>query len=197
MAVLLTVNLAGCSKGPMDPVRRAQIQSRDDYIRLAKEHLAHDEIFYLNEAGESLFINALNLSADLLAAGRTRWTEDKRYVGLLETWLPADSPGRIVLVGLYTKGIVKEDVLTNGRFRLQLRSGTIVNDPLEVIEVKPEILSDYFPVFNRWEKVVAVRFPTDLQPNPVLLVHWPSGNRELTLVGPKPPSAGPNEGRGN
>ncbi|MDR1084701.1 MAG: hypothetical protein LBP22_07515 [Deltaproteobacteria bacterium] len=178
----LTV-MMGCSKGPMDPVRLEQIHNRDDYIRLAKFFLAHDEIFYLNEAGESLFIDALNLSPQLLAAGRTRWTEDKRYTGLLEKWLPVGPPARVVLVGLYTRGIVKEDVLTNGRFRFQLKTGGRLLEPLAVEEVKPEILEDYFPVFNRWEKVVAVRFPVELAPSgSSLLVHWPSGDLEVPLV---------------
>jgi hypothetical protein len=170
----------------MDPDRLAQIKSRDEYLALAKSRVAHDEIFFLNSAGESLWVDALPLSSELLAAGQTRWANDKRHAELLNQWLPAGTPARVILVGLYVKGLVKDDILKNGRFRLQLRADGSTLDPLAVEEVKPEIWGDYYPVFSRWEKVFAVRFPVGSSDSGgVLLIHWPAGQRAIDLARPR------------
>jgi hypothetical protein len=173
----------------LDPGRIAQIKSRDDYLALLKTRLAHDEIFYLNKLGEVLWVDVLPLTGEVMAAGQARWSEDKRREALLKAWLPPEGPpARIVLVGLFIKGLTKEDVLTNGRIRLQLRSGGQVLDALAVEEVKPDIWWDYYPVFNRWEKVFAVRFPANTPDDGSLVISWPAGSRELSLA-PAPVSA--------
>ena len=79
---------AACSQGPLDPDRLAQIKSRDEYGALAKSRVSHDEIYFLNTAGETLWVDALPLTADLLAAGQTRWADDKRHAEILKKWLP-------------------------------------------------------------------------------------------------------------
>jgi hypothetical protein len=181
VAVLLAGIFSACSSGPLDPARLAQVKSRDEYVALAKAGLAHDEIYFLNAAGEALWVDILPLTADLLAAGRVRWSEDKRHAELLSQWLPAGPPARIVLVGLYAKGLVKDDVLKNGRFRFHLRVGGESLEPLAVEEVKPEVWGDYFPVFSRWEKVFALRFPASAGEGGALVIDWPAGRREVSL----------------
>jgi hypothetical protein len=166
----------------LDPTRLAQIKSRDDYVALAKSRVAHDEIIYLNKAGEALWVDALPLSPELMAAGQARWAGDKRRSELLGQWSPPEGPpARIVLVGLYVKGLNKDDVLKTGRFRFELKDGGQTLEPLEIFEVKPDIWSDYFPVFSRWEKVFAVRFPAVSSDGGRLVVHWPAGEREIDL----------------
>ncbi|MDR2141772.1 MAG: hypothetical protein LBR11_08300 [Deltaproteobacteria bacterium] len=183
LSAILVVLAGACSSGPLDPGRLAQVRDRDAYLALAKTRLAHDEIFFLNPAGESLLINALDLDPELMAAGQKRWSEDKRLAELLSQWLPAEGPpARVVLVGLYLKGLVKDDVLKNGRFRLQLKVGGQTLEPLALFEVKPEVWADYYPVFSRWDKVFAARFPGGWPSGGVLLVHWPSGHREVPLA---------------
>ncbi|MDR1608531.1 MAG: hypothetical protein LBT38_09025 [Deltaproteobacteria bacterium] len=204
LLILLVAFLAACSTGPMDPGRLTQLRSRDEYITLARQHVAHDEIYFLNQTGEALWLDALSLTPELLAAGQARWKDDKRYQELLNQWRSADKPGQtakpgqadkpgqavkpdqaakpgqVVLVGLYTRGLTKDDILVNGRFRFQLLSGGQLLEPLAILEVKPEIWADYFPVFTRWEKVFALRFPVT-SPGGVLSIHWPQGSREVIL----------------
>jgi hypothetical protein len=170
----------------LDPERRAQVKSRDEYLALAKGLLVHDEIFYFNPAGESLWVDVLPLSAEIKAAAQTRWGDDPRHVALINQWSPADPPSRVILVGLYSKGLVKEDVLKNGRFRFQLQADGQTLDPLAVEEVKPEVWTDYYPVFTRWSKVFAARFPKGSgEGGGVLVVKWPAGERALDLTRPR------------
>jgi hypothetical protein len=187
VALLLILGslLVGCSTGPLDPARLSQVRSRDEYIALARQYVAHDEIFFLNKAGEAMWLDALSLSPALLAAGQARWASDKRYLETISQWLPEGTEAAVTLVGLYVRGLVKDDVLKNGRFRFQLLAGGQLLEPLEVQEVKPEIWADYFPVFSRWEKVFAVRFPVAPGSDGVLTVNWPSGHREVVLVSPR------------
>jgi hypothetical protein len=160
----------------------AQVRDRDEYLALAKSLLAHDEIYYLNEAGEALWVDALPLTAALLAAGQARWAKDKRHVDLLAKWLPEGPPARVVLVGLYVRKISVDDVLKKGRFRFQLREGGELVDPVAVEEVKSDVWGDYYPVFSRWDKVFAVRFPAQSSEGGSLVVLWPAGERELGLT---------------
>jgi hypothetical protein len=175
--------LAACNYGPLDPSRLAEVRGREDYIRLAAACVSHDEIWFFNEAGESLRIDALNLSPELLAAARMQWGNDKNFTDALGRWLPGGK-GRVVLLGLYNRRFKKDDFLTKGTYRARLvtADGRILEH--EFAEEVPEaFLADYFPAFNHWAKVFALRFPSDPAAPASIQVEWPSGERRIELRG--------------
>jgi hypothetical protein len=42
-------------------------------------------------------------------------------------------------------------------------------------------MKDYFPIFNPWEKVLALSFDGLWNQNPILVLDWPYGSREISL----------------
>jgi hypothetical protein len=167
---------------PLDQERLTEISNRNGYIALVKSYLSHDEIYYFNQAGESLLLDAVNVSPELISAAKLRWSEDKEFMGEFEKWLPRER-GRLVLLGVYNRSFKKEDFLKNGSYRARLLSGGKSLDPAFIAEVKPAFLAKYFPVFNSWAKVFALRFPAVSGPSESsVLVLWPAGARELPLI---------------
>lgn len=172
--------LIGCH-GPLDDASMSEIRSRDSYIDLLKNFLTHDEIFYFNERSESLRLDALNITSEVITAAKVRWVTDKEFMEVFDKWLP-QGEGRVVLLGIYNKSFKKDDVLKNGSYRAKLQINGVTYEPLDVKEVKQAFLNRYFPVFNHWAKVFAFHFPVPMSQEPgILVVNWPSGVRTLEL----------------
>jgi hypothetical protein len=167
---------------PLDQERINEISSRNGYIALVKSFMSHDEIYYFNQAGESLLLDAVNVSPELVSAATVRWTEDKEFMEEFGKWFPKER-GRVVLLGVYNRTFKKDDFLKNGSYRAKLLTGGKSYEPVYMAEVKPAFLEKYFPVFNHWAKVFALRFPPEagyLESS--ILVEWPAGTRELPLI---------------
>jgi hypothetical protein len=179
---------AGCSSGPLEPSRRALEARHRHWIDLIRKNVTSDKIYELTDQGAvlPLLVNALPLDDPVLAEARNRWDADPRFMEKLNSWL---SKGRIVvLVGLYSNDIHEDDLLKNNRFRLSLRTnGGLKTDPISKELLKGAFLSDYFQIFNPWEKVLAVSFDGLWTQNPILVLDCPYGSREISLVqGAKP-----------
>ncbi|MDR0621843.1 MAG: hypothetical protein LBJ61_08200 [Deltaproteobacteria bacterium] len=179
---------AGCASGPLEPGRRAMEARQRQWIDLIREATSADKIYELTDEGGvlPLMVSVLPLNDRVLAEARNRWGTDPRFTEKLNGWL---SKGRIVaLVGIYTRDVTEEDLLKNNRFRLSIRTnGGLKSEPNDKELLKGSFLSDYFPIFNPWEKVVAVSYAGLWDQNPILVLDCPYGSREISLVqGAKP-----------
>ncbi|MDR2366576.1 MAG: hypothetical protein LBF58_00460 [Deltaproteobacteria bacterium] len=177
------VAVAGCAVGPMDPGRRQLEAKHRNWIDLIQNTAVSDKIYELTDRGDVLpiMLNALALDDRVLAEARNQWGVDPRFMEKINTWL---SKGRIVvLVGLYTRDIQDEDILKNNRFRLSLRTGGgLKTDSTNKELLKGNFVVDYFPIFNPWEKVLAVSFDGLWDQNPILVLDCPYGSREISLL---------------
>ncbi|MDR2612759.1 MAG: hypothetical protein LBG06_08030 [Deltaproteobacteria bacterium] len=184
LALALAFLSAACASGPFDPGRLEDMKRRSEYTDLAAACLSHDEIWFFNEAGESLRIDALNVTPELLAAARARWSGDRTFTDTLARWLPKGE-GRLVLLGLFNRRFKKDDFLKTGsyRARLVLPDGRGIDHDFAE-EAQARFLADYFPAFNHWAKVFALHFPADPAAPASLEVRWPSGDRTLPLKRP-------------
>ncbi|MDR1040723.1 MAG: hypothetical protein LBR80_11285 [Deltaproteobacteria bacterium] len=183
-ALALAVLAVGCAYGPLEPGRLAEVKSRRDYVRLAEACLTHDEIWFFDEAGESLRIDVLNVAPELLAAARAQWSGDRVFTDELAKWLPRGG-GRVVLLGLFNRRFKKDDFLKKGSYRASL----VLDDGRRVSHdyaesVPAAFLADYFPAFDHWAKVFALHFPADPAQGGSLEVAWPFGDRTLPLRRP-------------
>ncbi|MDR3154264.1 MAG: hypothetical protein LBW85_08365 [Deltaproteobacteria bacterium] len=183
-ALALAFLAAACAAGPLEPGRLSEVRSRADYVRLVKASLTNYEIWFFNEAGESLRVDVVNVNPELLSAARARWSGDRAFTDEIAKWLP-EGRGRVVLLGLYNRRFRKEDFLNTGAFRarLLLEDGTLVPHDYAA-QASPHFLADYFPAFNHWAKVFAVHFPTDPSVPASLEVQWPSGDCTVPLKHP-------------
>ncbi|MDR1037561.1 MAG: hypothetical protein LBT40_13665 [Deltaproteobacteria bacterium] len=180
-ALVLAALAAGCAYGPLEPGRLAEVRSRQEYVRLVEACRTHDEIWFFNEAGESLRMDVLNVAPELLSAARARWSVDRGFADEIAKWYPQGG-GRVVLLGLYSKRFKKDDFLKKNSYRaeLVLADGRRLAPDVK-LEVEPQYLADYFPAFNHWAKVFALHFPTNPEFDASLEVTWPSGDRAVPL----------------
>lgn len=183
LALALAWASAACSSGPLDPGRRALEEKRREWVEYARSVSVYDSLYDLTDRGDvlPLTIRALPLTDPLLARARAMRAGDARFSEALDAWLEA---GRlVVLVGVYSRDLKDDDLIKNGRFRFAVRAeGTLKSYAAAGTLQKETFLLDYYPVFNPWEKVVALSFPGGWDRDPVLIVEWPSGSRELRLV---------------
>ncbi|MDR1165403.1 MAG: hypothetical protein LBO66_05945 [Deltaproteobacteria bacterium] len=185
LLAILTLFVASCVFAPLEPTRLAEMRQREAYLDLVRNSATHDEIYFFNDAGESLWLDAVNVGPALLSAARLRWGEDREFSRVMDKWLPRGQ-GRVVLLGIFNRQFQKDDFLKNGAYRAKLRvSGrTLAPDFME--EAPPLFWNNYFPAFNKWEKVFALRFPADPSlADATLIVEWPAGDRELPLKSPE------------
>ncbi|MDR1545968.1 MAG: penicillin acylase family protein [Deltaproteobacteria bacterium] len=180
----------GCTTGPMEPGRLAATKDRAVWLELVSSVKVADKIFYVSDSGDvsPVFVSALPLSGELRAAADRRWAEDQRFQEQMARWT---GRGRsTVLVGLYARGLNKDELIKSSRFKLTLRRGAQTAAPEQLELVDRAWVDDYFPGFNHWEKVLAASFKGELGPQDALTVEWPSGRRELALFAPSGPGAG-------
>jgi hypothetical protein len=177
----------GCDYGPFDSQRLNALRERGAYVDLAKARTTHDELFFFEELRASLIVDILNLSPDLLSAAMVRWASDQTFSDSLAKWLPGGK-GRVVFVGIYARDFKVSEFSERGSYRVRLKSGGRLYEPDYVAEVKEPLLSNYLPVFNHWEKVFACHFPAPPgEEGSTLVLDFPSGTRELALVGDQGP----------
>ncbi|MDR0356120.1 MAG: hypothetical protein LBJ64_10375 [Deltaproteobacteria bacterium] len=181
----LAAVLSACSVGPMEPGRRALDARRVSWAELTSKAMVSDSIYDLTDAGDilPLTVRALPLTDPVLQRMRELWGGDRRLMDKADEWLKA---GRLViLVGIYTRDVTEDDLIKDRRFRLSLRADGSLKRTADKPELlKGSFLKDYFPIFNPWERVVVVSFPGQWNKNPVLILDWPGGSRELDLVQP-------------
>ena len=176
----LALLLSGC--GLFAPDRRDAVRQRDAYVKLAKKHTTHDELFFFNELRASMIMDVLNFGPDLLTAARLRWSSDKAFTDALAKWMP-EGRGRTVFVGIYSRGFKPEEVLKNPSYSFRLKAQSGLYEPDFIGQVKEPYLSSYLPVFNHWEKVFAVHFPADSSiAGASIVVDFPEATRELPLA---------------
>jgi hypothetical protein len=176
--------LGACQSGPFEPSRRAQVKDRGAWLEEIKAYKSHDEIYFPDGEESSLLLNALSLSPPLLSQARVRWAGDSRLAKALASF--QSKPGaseRLVLLGLYGRSFSAKDLTETGRFRVSLQNGAAKVAPLKITVLERELALDYFPVFNRWEKVFALSFPPGPWEGSSLEVAWPAGERRLPLIG--------------
>ena len=182
---------SGCQYGPMEPNRRAVMERREAWLDALKAAVVSDEVVYVSDRGdfEPVQVKALPLTDSVLAKAAEIWPDDKRLREKLAQW---GSQGRaVILVGVYARGLKSSpsDFLKENPFSMDLvfpGVGEVPADPPEMVD--KAFAADYFPVFNRWEKVLAYSFKTSLAPGSVLAVSWPTGWTGLELS-PQPGAA--------
>jgi hypothetical protein len=141
-----------------------------------------DSVYVLTDNGDVLpvLFHALPLTDTLLAKARELWSSDPRLTKMVDNWL--DQGRIVVLVGFYARDLTNEDLTKNGRFRAYLKTAGGLKAPPKGSELlKPELVGDFFPIFNSWERVMAMSFEGLWSQDPVLVVQWPGGDRELRL----------------
>jgi hypothetical protein len=179
----MVLALVSCTTGPMEPGRRALEAKHQAWVELSHKSLVTDRIYELTDQGDVLpiMIDALPLDDQVLAKIRELWGDDPRLKGKIDSWL---AKGRIVvLAGLYTRDVTEDDLMKNNRFRFSLRTGGgLKTEPKAKEIVKGSLIEDYFQIFNPWAKVVALSFDGLWDQNPVLVLDWPYGSREVALV---------------
>jgi hypothetical protein len=190
LALALTLAAAtssACTFGALDPEKLSLVRSRAEYVRLAEACLSNYEIWFINGASESLRIDILNVSPELLAAARSRWAADRAFAETLKAW-GGDGRGRVVLLGLFSRTFRKDDFLKRGSYRasLILEDGAAVSHD-RAVDVPAAFLADYFPAFNHWAKVFALHFPADPGLPASLEVAWPTGDCRVPLARPAAP----------
>jgi hypothetical protein len=188
LALSLVAALTGCASGPLEPSRRELEANRRAWLKEVRSAFVSDKIYELTDKGDvlPLFINALPLDDGVMAEARKLWGTDPRFVEKTNAWL---AKGRIVvLVGLYTRDLQQDDLLKNDRFRVSLRSnGGLKAPPTGKELVKFDLITDFFPLFNPWEQVLAVSFDGLWTQNHILVIDSPYGVREINLTrGAKP-----------
>ncbi|MDR1110555.1 MAG: hypothetical protein LBP92_07660 [Deltaproteobacteria bacterium] len=185
LALAAAMALAGCSVGPLEPGRQALEARHRAWIDLTRASLCRDGIYVLTDKGDVLpvLVNALPLNGQVLAEARALWGSDPRFAERLDSWL---AKGRIVvLVGLYARDLRDDDLVKDDRFRPSLRAGGGPKAaPAGKELLKAKFLADYFPVFNSWERVLALSFDGQWDQDPALVVDWPYGSREIGLSAP-------------
>ncbi|MDR2353881.1 MAG: hypothetical protein LBF22_12160 [Deltaproteobacteria bacterium] len=179
--IVIIAFLTGCFFGPLESNRLKELSARQAYLNLVSSYATHDEIYFFNDMEETLFLDALNLTPELLTASKLRWSKNPEFMEALDNWLPRGR-GRAILLGIFSRSFQEDDFLKKKSFRAHLQTSgkTLAADV--ILMVKPSFLVHYFPVFNRWEKVFALHFPAapgTLQST--LIVEWPAGKRELIL----------------
>ena len=183
-AAALVVLAVGCAYGSLSPDRQQVLERRGAWIDEVRSRLAYDEIFYLGDRGEvdPVTVKALPLDEALLAKGAELWPGDKRFIDRVASW--REGGRQIVLVGLYSRNMpLADDFVKKNPFVASLSSGEGTPAPPDLVElVEGAFLDDYFPVFNRWEKVLALGFKAPLAKDSALTVSWPSGSRRLALA---------------
>jgi hypothetical protein len=177
----------------MEPGRRAVIESREAWLETLKAAVVTDEVFYLGDRGtfEPVLVKALPLTDAILAKAAALWPDDQRLKAALAQWR---GKGRaVVLVGLYAPNLKSSpaDFLKSNPFALSLQFPGVAPTPSDPpVLVDKEVVDDFFPVFNRWDKALAYSFKSSLGPGTLLAVSWPTGKAELDLT--PPPAAADN-----
>jgi hypothetical protein len=182
IALILVLGLFGCSVGPMELGRRALEAKHQTWIDLLQNAKVSDKIFELTDNADILptLVDAQPLDDRTLTEACNLWGTDTRFREKLDSWL---AKGRIVvIVGLYTKDLNNDDLIKNNRFSFTLRTnGGLKTEPNNKELVKTIFFKDYFPLFNPWQKVVALSFDSQWTQNPILVLDWPYGSREISL----------------
>jgi hypothetical protein len=184
LAALLALAFSfGCNFGPWESGRKTIFTERQNWQELTKSRLVSDEMFYTSDRGDisPVLINVLPLSESILSPARAMWPDNKRFADTLAGW---SAKGKaVVLVGLYTRDLKKDDLIKEKRFELFLESAGQRLAPAELAIADKKFLADYFPVFNHWEIVLAASFTADWNQVSTLAVQWPTGVRQLDLTG--------------
>ena len=175
--------ILGCVSGPMEPGRRALIEKREAWLNTLKAGALTDEVFFLGDKGEiePVLITVIPFTDGLMAKTAELWPDDKRFKSKIAEWT---GKGRVViLVGYYARNLkTGEDFIKDSPLSVRLTMpgvSSVAPDAAEMVD--KAFLSDYFPVFTRWDRTVAYSFRTGLGPGSILSVSFPSGSRDISL----------------
>ncbi|MDR2443610.1 MAG: hypothetical protein LBE31_08835 [Deltaproteobacteria bacterium] len=180
LAAISAVYGWGCQYGPLEPNRQKAIESREAWLETLTASRLEDEIFFTDNRGVvfPVIIRALPLTGPILTKSGELWPRDPRFQKEISDW--TKNGQFAVLVGLYTPELVgDDDFLKNNPFIVSLKADQKIIAPIEVKIIAKNFLADYFPIFNKWEKVLIVTFPGPWSPTSSLSVSWPSGELEL------------------
>jgi len=193
LAVILSLGLTACDKGPFSPEARQQSESLAQYMRTLQSALVIDDTFTWNTLSSALIIRALPYSPAVSQAAIQRFAHDPTFHKEADAWNLASkrnaNPPVIILMGIFTPDLAEKDITKLGRFRPRLKTadGRLL-PPLDIKRYGRDsvFIRDHFPIFNHWEEVYLVRFnsPTGSSPysGPLeFVLEWPGGVQTLVL----------------
>ncbi|MDR1045667.1 MAG: hypothetical protein LBP33_11205 [Candidatus Adiutrix sp.] len=190
LAAALALGLGACGRGPFSPEARRQSRELDQYLKALQADLLTDDTFEWNTLSSALTVKALAYSGPVRQAAEQRFRGDPAFQEESSRW--AQAPGRrhpplVILMGLFAPDLQEQDVAPAGRFRPRLR--TADGRSLKPLEIKSYgrgsvFVRDHFPVFNPWEAVYLLRFPSPgAGPEGRLdfLLEWPGGVQTMAI----------------
>ncbi len=181
--------LSGCARGPFSPEVRRQSAELERYMNVLQAALVTDDTFEWNTLSSALIVRALKYSGPVRSEAEHRYAGAPPFEADTAQWLkPVRRSGRpiVILMGIFTPDLKEKDITTLGRFRPRLMSpdGRAVS-PLEIKRYGRDavFMRDYFPIFNPWEEVYMLKFPsTGLSAGTLdFILEWPGGVQVLTL----------------
>jgi len=188
--LILLLALSACGRGPFAPEARRQAAEQDYYMKVLQAALVSDDTFEWNTLSSALIVRALNYSGPVRAEAERRFAEAPPFRKDSAEWLR--TPNRrsaepvVILMGLFTPDLKEKDIVSIGRFRPRLMTpdGKTIA-PLEIKRYGRDsvFMRDYFPIFNPWEEVYMVSFPSaGLSAGTIdFRLQWPGGVQSLII----------------
>lgn len=164
----------------------------EKYLTVLKSALVEDRVYSWNTLASAVIVRALPYSARVAGAAEYMHGDRPFFYNEVGRWgrNAAFKPGApvVVLMGLYAPGLREKDVTKLERFRLRLAApdGRLL-EPLEIKRYgrASVFIGDHFPVFNHWEEVYMVKFPSpgsNWQSGRLSFqLDWPGGSQHLSL----------------
>lgn len=196
---LLIVVLLGLALGSCGAAERKALTSNaphEEYAAFLRVKIAADKNFDFDTLSSNLIVKALVYSPEVEARARLLFHGDPLFNREVDSWRRASAGSSktrlVVVMGLFAPDLNEKDV-EEGRFRpaLVMADGHLVRAADIVRYGRDSVFArNYFPVFDPWEELYAVKFDLPLSsPQGAadgFIVEWPGGVARLTLSGAVP-----------